>query len=633
MRRTFRQVCRRSIPGTFAAAVCVLFLGAVGCGGGTSTAGAGGGSAGGAAATGGRSGAGGRTGTGGATGAGGRTGTGGATGAGGAPGAGGATGGGGAASACVPSCNGKTCGDDGCDGVCGACPAAQLCGASGTCAAPTATTTFTVDAGVGRTAISPAIYGVAFAEAKSVGVATIQRFGGDCASMYNWKTDSFNCGQDYIFANQALVGFGYPPYDLAGIPAGMTGTDWLVTFDKQHGVDTLMTVPMIGWVAKDSTSVGDSGGTNPTKDAVQVNPAYMQDWVAHLVATFGGAASGGVKYYQLDNEVDNWASMHADVHPHPASSNEVLTSIETYGAAIKAADPDAFVEVYCPALPASLLYSPADFKNIGSDQPFAPPALDPKTNNFSTWLLKQLAAYEAQHGTKVFDCLDMHYPTAGSNPVEDVRSLWDTTYDEASWLTQDAFGGPLYLLPRMQGWINANRPGTGICISEYQYYPPGASGAAADPSSGVAEADALGVFGKYGVKEATYWTTLLADNGDVSPTYNAFAMYRSYDGNGAHFGDVSVGATTKNVDLSIYAAVDSAAAPNTLWIMLINKTAAAANNQTLSIAGFAPGATAKAYQSIGTTSPHALADIAVANGSLTVSLPARSINLLVLSKG
>jgi hypothetical protein len=499
--------------------------------------------------------------------------------------------------------------------------------------APTATTTFTVDASSGRTVIARAIYGVAFAEAKSLGVATVQRFGGDCSSLYNWKVDAFNCGQDYIFANQPLVGFGYPPYDLTGIPAGMTGTDWLVTFNKQHGVDTLMTVPMIGWVAKDGASGGDSSGNNPSKDAVQVDASFMRDWVAHLASTFGAADAGGVRYYQLDNEVDNWSSMHADVHPKPAPSNEVLTSIEAYGAAIKAADPGAYVLVYSPALPASLLYSPADFKNIGSDQPFAPPALDASTNNFSTWLLKELAAYEAQHGTRVFDCLDMHYPTAGSKPAEDVRSLWDASYDEGSWLTQDAFGGPLRLLPRMQRWIATNRPGTGICISEYQYYPPGATGSAGDPSSGVAEADALGVFGKYGVKLATYWTTLLADNGDISPTYNAFAMYRNYDGNGAHFGDFSVGATTTNVDLSIYAAVDSPSAPSTLSIMLINKTATAQNNLALSIASFTTAATAKVYQSIGTTGPHALPDIAVSGGGLTVSLPARSINLLVLTKG
>jgi hypothetical protein len=568
---------------------------------------------------------------GGATGGAGTTGSGGGGGTTGTAGSGGGSAG--SSGGCVPNCGARACGDDGCNGVCGACGAAQLCNASGACVAPTATTPFTVDAASGRTAISRAIYGVAFAEAKSLGVATIQRFGGDCSSLYNWKVDAFNCGQDYIFANQPLIGFGYPPYNLGGIPAGMTGTDWLVTFDKQYGVDTLMTIPTTGWVAKDSTSTGDSTGADPTKAAVSVDPTFMHDWVSHLVSTFGGANAGGVRYYQLDNEVDNWSSMHADVRPLPLTSAEMLVSVLQYGAAIKTADPDAYVLIYSPALPASLLYSPADFKNIGSDEPFTPPALDPDTNNFSTWLLKQLAAYETQHGLRVFDCLDMHYPTAGANPVEDVRSLWDTTYDENSWLTQDAFHAPLALLPRMQGWINANRPGTGICVSEYQYYPPGASGAAADPSSGVAEADALGVFGKYGVKEATYWTTLIANNGDVTPTYNAFAMYRNYDGGGGHFGDYAVGATTTNVDLSIYASVDSPTAPATLWIMLINKTATAQNGLALSIANFSAGSTAKLYQSIGTTSPHALADVPISNGSVTVSLPARSINLLVVAKG
>ena len=152
--------------------------------------------------------------------------------------------------------------------------------------------------------------------------------------------------------------------------------------------------------------------------------------------------------------------------------------------------------------------------------------------------------------------------------------------------------------------------------------PPG-------PVAATPPADAFGVFGKYGVEEATYWTTLLADNGDVSPTYNAFAMYRNYDGNGGHFGDYAVCATTTNVDLSIYAAVDSPSSPSTLWIMLINKTGTAQDDLTPSIASFAPGPTVKIYQSIGTTGPHALPDLAVTNGGLTISLPVRSINLLV----
>ncbi len=140
----------------------------------------------------------------------------------------------GSSATCTPSCTNKQCGDDGCNGTCGTCNATQACSAAGMCAAPAGGAAFTVDAKSGLTAISSAIYGLAFAEAKSLGVAGLQRFGGDCSSMYNWKTDAFNCGEDYIFANQPLVGFGYPPHNLSGIPAGMTGADWLVTFDKQH---------------------------------------------------------------------------------------------------------------------------------------------------------------------------------------------------------------------------------------------------------------------------------------------------------------------------------------------------------------------------------------------------------------
>ena len=42
------------------------------------------------------------------------------------------------APACIPACSGKTCGADGCGGVCGTCAAGQVCSTSGTCSAPPA---------------------------------------------------------------------------------------------------------------------------------------------------------------------------------------------------------------------------------------------------------------------------------------------------------------------------------------------------------------------------------------------------------------------------------------------------------------------------------------------------------------
>jgi len=37
---------------------------------------------------------------------------------------------------CTPSCSGKQCGTDGCGGSCGACPAGQMCSATGQCSSP-----------------------------------------------------------------------------------------------------------------------------------------------------------------------------------------------------------------------------------------------------------------------------------------------------------------------------------------------------------------------------------------------------------------------------------------------------------------------------------------------------------------
>ena len=54
----------------------------------------------------------------------------------------------------------------------------------------------------------------------------------------------------------------------------------------------------------------------------------------------------------------------------------------------------------------------------------------------------------------------------------------------------------------------------------------------------------LGIFGKYGVRLAAYWTTPVDDQGKLLPPAQAFRMYRNYDGAGATFGTISVGAAS-----------------------------------------------------------------------------------------
>ena len=59
-------------------------------------------------------------------------------------------------------------------------------------------------------------------------------------------------------------------------------------------------------------------------------------------------------------------------------------------------------------------------------------------------------------------------------------------------------GGPIKLLPRVQRDIDDFNPGTKIAITEYNY------GGDNHISGGIAEADALGIFGQQGVFAANY---------------------------------------------------------------------------------------------------------------------------------
>jgi hypothetical protein len=70
----------------------------------------------------------------------------------------------------------------------------------------------------------------------------------------------------------------------------------------------------------------------------------------------------------------------------------------------------------------------------------------------------------------------------------------------------------------MQALIAENYPGTKLSISEWNGMND------QDVTGGLATADALGIFGKYGVDAATYWATPDA----LSPAGLAYWLYRGY---------------------------------------------------------------------------------------------------------
>jgi len=132
------------------------------------------------------------------------------------------------------------------------------------------------------------------------------------------------------------------------------------------------------------------------------------------------------------------------------------------------------------------------------------------------------------------------------------------------------------------------------------------------------------------VRLATYWTTPVDDNGGRHAAFYGLQMMRNYDGAGAHFADVSVGAASSVAGVAIYAAQTSTA--DGVTVLLINKTGAARSG-TLSLPGFAAGAAAQQWSFVaGASAITHGADVSASASGFAVSVPAHAMVMLVVPK-
>ena len=507
-----------------------------------------------------------------------------------------------------------------------------------------------VDAASEQHAISPYIYGMNFAsEALADDInLPVRRWGGNSTSRYNWQNDTTNTGSDWYFEN---------------VPEETNAAGLFINQDRRTGTKTLMTVPLIGWVAKrrpaghpydcgfsiakygaqqdaDWSWDPDCGngvratngtpitGNDPTDTSVAITSSFVAGWVNHLTAVYGTADQGGVMFYDLDNEPMLWNSTHRDVHPEPTSYDELRDQTWDYAAAIKASDPSAqtlgpVVWGWC-----AYFYSAADGCSVGSDYQTH------SNTYFVPWYLQQMKAYQDAHSLRILDYLDMHYypqaegvalSSAGSTATQQLRlrstrSLWDPTYEDESWIADVAEGPYVRLIPRMKAWVAANYPGTKLAITEYNW------GALEAINGALAQADVLGIFGREGLDLATLWGPPDADE----PGAFAFRMYRNYDGAGSAFGETSVHAASGDQEqLAIYAA--RRISDGALTLIVINKTTAALTSD-LFLSNFAPAAWAQVYRysALNLAAIVQAADQAVTAAGFTASFPANSITLIVI---
>ncbi|MGP8226682.1 MAG: glycoside hydrolase family 44 protein [Terracidiphilus sp.] len=528
------------------------------------------------------------------------------------------------------------------------------------CSAATAqnpATSVAVDVNANQHPINPNIYGVAFGKTSDVSTlnAPLNRFGGNNTSDYNWQQDALNLDFDWYFESYLMDG---PPI----VPGAYYDNNIQATYAANVGSEPMITIPMLPYIAKvgadansgaaslwsfsikkygaqvacDNLAANDpyqsdagsgclSGGgyvvNDPTDAYVSNSVAIETGLVQHLVNKWGlSTTATGVKYYILDNEPSLWSSTHRDAHPNPETYDEEYNNIVAYATAIRSVDPNA--KIVAPeewSWWAMYLSGQDQAKGTGSNSDYA-------THNstyYYPYLLQKLYAYQQSTGTKLIDVLSVHcYSDASSNFNVATRELWDPNYKDPDWYADSGLnGGILEWIPLMKQWVNQYYPGLEIGCTEYNW------GNETSLVGATTQADVEGIYGVYGFDLATRWTV------PAQPTYLAMQIYRNYDGNLSTFGDTSVSATVADPDnLSAFAALRST--DGALTVMVINKQAGS-TPLTISLANFSSTGTAQAYQvsSPTQTSINSLGSVAIANNSLSTTVPSQSITLFVIPSG
>jgi hypothetical protein len=517
-----------------------------------------------------------------------------------------------------------------------------------------------IDPTADRHPISPWIYGVAHASGteplQDLGVA-LHRWGGNGNSRHNWVMNAWNSARDWRFQNG---GAQKPP--LVGAGAGVDG---FIARSRTAGAEAYITIPAIGWVARDtdqgrrSLDVPEEGGPslNAAGAIAGYDPAenrrrtsvvsrarkgkpflfqppqvpgatvYQDEFVHHLVQRFGSAEQGGVRFYAIDNEPDLWAQTHTDIHPARMGYDDVLATFLEYARAIKDVDPSAQVAGPVAWGWTGYLYSALD---AGGDR-FATHA-DRRAHAdtpFLLWFLQAAAAADRKEGRRTLDILDVHYYPQSegvySERADDatralrlrsVRSLADPSYTDESWI-----GEPIRLIPRLKEWIAQGYPGTKLGIMEWNF------GGEGDICGALAIVEALGTFGREGVDLASYWTC----PPPKSPGAQAFRLVRRAGGG---FGDISCRATSDDpAHLPAFAAVDSRTGDITL--LLVNKQPVPLRSVRIDVSGEGGVRSGRAWV-LGAAAPTAVQPMAVSaptGGQITLALPAYAAVLVRFSQG
>jgi hypothetical protein len=535
---------------------------------------------------------------------------------------------------------------------------------SATPSAPVASVHVTVDVLSNRHPISPYVYGGAFPKDGPTitdSGLTVVRWGGNATTRYNWINFDTNAANDFYFVNRPM---GNPPLN--------SDSTQFVSQVASAGGFPLMTIGMLPWVAKDATSYSfsvakygaqckvnpfnsdDGNGVQLTATCATANPppfitgndphdahvplldspggsdppgsVYRSQWVAALATAFGSSVP---HFYNMDNEIDIWGGTHRDVHPAPATYNELRDIYLTEARALKGWDAQAV-----RLGPVSCCWFFYWRSAAGGNDTPSHGGVD-----FLPWWLNEVAWSDTVNGARSLDVFDIHaYPDGPDTTnftsaqkqalaVRVYRDWWDPAYmSEATYIQNGGFSiepvdSKPFRIPRMRALLNAIYPGTQFAITEWSAEFAGA----ADFSTALGDADGYGILGRERVYLASRWVA----PDPANPNYQTLKLYRNYDGQHHSFGSISVSAANdSNPNLfSSYAAIN--AAGTTLTVMVVNKDPQNAVLAQITPTGFTP--TSVTSYTLSQTSPSNIVASSSQAWSSNMTFPPYSAILLVLT--
>ena len=510
--------------------------------------------------------------------------------------------------------------------------------------------TITVNATVGKKAVSPYIYGRNNTFDKpaqfyrDAGLRFARMNGGNNATKYNWrkKISSHPDWYNNVYGNDwdqsaKDISTTYPymqqmyAFQLIGRVASNTSNnfnDWGYN-QSQY------------WFGVGQNLAG--GGIANTTDATQGNKAlkegdsnlYTQVWPAdstvailhHWFGTGGlGLNKNSLLYWNMDNEPDCWDGTHDDVMKTLISGSAFMDNFITVAKKARALFPG--IKICGPV--ATSEWQWYKWGNTGI-------TINGKYYCWLEYFIKRCADEEKTSGIRVLDVVDLHnYPWAQNGDVDALqlhRMYYDTNYTYAGanglftvnggW---DTSLNKEYIFKRINDWLTQYFGiESGITCSVSEWSP--ASSESNPNVTSVVYASHLGTFANNGVELFTPWTWF---NG-MWETLHLFSRYaKGYS--------VSSTSSIENT-VSAYTTVNEAA--DSMTVIIVNRDMSSARNVTVNLNGFSVNdgsySTLK-LSSLPTTETFVshtnnalkLNSVTVNSNSFTISVPSLSTTAVLL---